>query len=394
MNSSDFFSILTMAILGLFSVVFLIVYLYDHNQRFAGWCSAAYTVALIAFLTDLKRTAFTPIAADFLSNGLMWLVGVCLFLAYHARLNSKPPLQSIGTLFVSAILVQSWFSYIHNDLILRSLSANLFGGFILIASLPLLWRHITNAINRAIFWFMALLSANYLIRPFLVYFIMDAQHTHETYVGSSAAMALHMTLAVFSLAGAVILLVAMGHDIIMRLHQKVVIDPLTRVMNRRGYEELLEDKMNGPQARQAGRAVMMIDVDSFKKINDHYGHQAGDEVLKRIAQAAYAIVEHHGILARVGGEEFAVILSQTSSALMHEIAEHLRLAFGLLVHPELPAGEMVTASFGLASTQQDETLKRALRRADIALYVAKDRGRNRVVDSADLVGDLPLENVA
>ncbi len=394
MNSSDFFSILTMVILGLFTAVFFGLYLYDRKQKFPIWVSSAYAFALVAFTIDLNRVQFTSITADYIANSFMWLTGILLLMAFCARLNRPKPWRSVGALVVAAYAVQTWYSFGQDEIIGRSIWANIFAGLLLGLALPILWKGSRNAIDRAIFWVMAALTLTYFVRPLTVYFVLGEVHTHENYSTSVEALALHMTIALAGLAGAATMMIAAGYDIILRAQQAIIIDPLTRVMNRRGYEDLLEGNFDSSFDNLVGRAVMMFDIDSFKQVNDNYGHQAGDEVLKRIAAAAQGIVEHHGKLARVGGEEFAVILSGSSSAVAREIAEHLRLAFGLLVHPELPEGASVTASFGLARTQNHETLKRAMRRADMALFMAKERGRNCIVDGEDVSMKLPLEEVA
>ncbi len=394
MNSSDFFSILTMVILMLFSGVFLGLYLYDRKHHFPAWVSAAYAAALLAYLTDINRTIFSSITADYISNTFFWMTAICIVMAVCTRLRRPVPVLPIAIALLAGLAAQSWFSFVDDDLIMRSMVANMFSAFVLMAVLPTLWQSATIAIDRAIFWVTCVLVGSYLLRPIIIFMVMGETHTHESYTGSTEALAQQMTIAVASLAGAVTLLIAAGYDIVVRTQQMNVIDPLTGVLNRRGYEEMLEETGANADEQLVGRAVMMFDVDAFKQVNDNYGHHTGDAVLARMAATAKAVIEHHGQVARVGGEEFAVILNGTSSAVAHEITEHLRLAFGLLVHPELPPGASITASFGIAHTQDGETLKRTLRRADMALYAAKDRGRNRIVDSANLRREVPVENVA
>ena len=394
MNSIDFFSILTVVILGLFTAVFFGLYLYDRKQKFPIWVAAAYASALVAFLIDLNRTEFTSVTADYLANSFMWPTGIFLLMGFSARLKRPKPWRLIGGILFAAYAVQTWYSFVQPDIIMRSVWANVFAGLILAVALPVLWNGGRNVIDKALFWVMAALTLSYFVRPFVVYFMMGATHTHENYANSIEALAQHMTIALASLSGAVAMMIAAGFDIIRRAERAIIIDPLTGVMNRRGYEALLEEKMAGTAAQLEGRSVMMFDIDCFKQVNDKHGHHAGDEVLRRMAETAHSLVEHHGHIARVGGEEFAILVHKVSAHLAPEIAEHLRLAFALLVHPELPDGTTVTASFGLARTQKDETLIRALRRADMALYIAKDRGRNCIVDSAEVAIKPTLEIVA
>ena len=377
MNSGDFFSILTMVILALFAAVFGILYLYDRTQRFTAWVSASYAAGLIAFTVDSFRTNFPVILGDLVMNTATWSVGLCLLIAYATRLDERPPLRAMALILTAAYAVQSWYSLADPDMTMRAIAANVSCAAILLAAMPILWRARSTPANQAIFWIMTVLTASFIVRPIITFGILSERFTPASYGQSVDTLAFHMTFAVVSLSGAVALLIAAGSDTIARMQRESVVDPLTGVLNRRGYENALE---NGTERGTGIHAVMMFDIDRFKDVNDSFGHQTGDEILKRIAKIASGIVEHHGEIARVGGEEFAVVLSAPSSPVAKEIAEHLRLAFGLFVHPELPPGASVTASFGLAHAQPGESLKRAMRRADVALYAAKDKGRNCVVE--------------
>ena len=380
MNGGNFFSILTMVILALFAVVFGVLYFYDRKQRFTGWVSSAYFAGMAAFVIDINRALLPPVPAELAGNTFNWAVGIFLMLAFAARLNKPAPVRVTGCLLIAAYACQLWYSFAEPDITMRAITANISCTVILAAILPMLWRANTTAINRAIFWIVTLLALSYAVRPVVTFGILNERFTEYDYDQSFQAMGMHMAYALSALTGAVAMLIAAGSDIIVRMQRESVVDPLTGVLNRRGYEGLLDGGTGRTDTDIVGRAVMMFDIDHFKQVNDCFGHHVGDEILMRIAKTASGITRHHGEIARVGGEEFAVILSGPSSAVAREIAEHLRLAFGLLVHPELPDGATVTASFGLAYTKDGESVKRALRRADIALYAAKDSGRNCMVE--------------
>ncbi|PYF83992.1 diguanylate cyclase (GGDEF)-like protein [Marinomonas alcarazii] len=154
-------------------------------------------------------------------------------------------------------------------------------------------------------------------------------------------------------------------------------DPLTHSYNRLALDEALLGEYNVAKQTQQTFAVIMADVDYFKKVNDVYGHTVGDTVLKNMAVLFASLVGDKGMVARFGGEEFTVLLPKFSVEEARVIAESLRAA---LEKEEMSDGLFVTASFGVAIYKEDDSLyEQVLNRADAALYDAKEQGRNRVV---------------
>jgi diguanylate cyclase (GGDEF)-like protein len=160
-------------------------------------------------------------------------------------------------------------------------------------------------------------------------------------------------------------------------------DSLTRTKNRRVFDEHLSYLWQLAVDRRQAMAIVLIDIDHFKAYNDCYGHQAGDQTLRRVAQALRSFVDQpEDILARYGGEEFAVILYDADVGKAREVADRMRRAVAELniEHLGSGAGGRVTISLGVAAVVPD--LNRspcgALQLADEALYEAKVRGRNRL----------------
>jgi diguanylate cyclase (GGDEF)-like protein/PAS domain S-box-containing protein len=170
---------------------------------------------------------------------------------------------------------------------------------------------------------------------------------------------------------------------LMDLFQKQAeTDELTGVPNRREFLEIMENILRSGE----GVSVLMLDVDSFKKVNDTYGHDAGDEVLQYLARAASAAVANVGVFARWGGDEFMAALPKTSLEAARGIAERLRatIANQDFKH-DWPHGKSIpfTVSIGAATrTPEDCDLDSFVKRADQALYRAKATGGNRVETAA------------
>lgn len=172
------------------------------------------------------------------------------------------------------------------------------------------------------------------------------------------------------------------------LHRLARFDILTDVSNRRHFDEFIEHVWS--RARHDGTevALMMVDVDHFKAYNDHYGHPAGDACLRDVAGALTRHLRRPGdLVARVGGEEFAVVLPQANVMQAQATAERLRAGVALLDCPHLASPEVerrVTVSVGvacLAAAEPGASLASLMAAADAALYEAKARGRNQVVVS-------------
>ncbi|MDJ0947814.1 MAG: PleD family two-component system response regulator [Alphaproteobacteria bacterium] len=161
-----------------------------------------------------------------------------------------------------------------------------------------------------------------------------------------------------------------------------VTDPLTGVYNRRYFDVHVEGQQSRAASLGKPLALLMIDIDRFKQINDSHGHAAGDEVLAEIANRIVRHVRNFDMVARLGGEEFVVVMPETDEKAAHGVAERLREAFANRpVKTSGPAGEIsVTASIGVAVSEDGSgRAQHLLARADGAMYEAKRRGRNRVV---------------
>ncbi len=159
-----------------------------------------------------------------------------------------------------------------------------------------------------------------------------------------------------------------------------LIDPLTQVWNRRGFSSLMSRELAKAARERAPAALVMIDIDHFKKINDDWGHPVGDQALVLLVQVLRQQLRSYDVLARLGGEEFGVILSGGDRESVGRIAEKLRAA--VEAGAVLPNGARFTISLGTAWSDGTEAgLDEAalVARADKALYAAKAGGRNRVV---------------
>ncbi|MBI3148547.1 MAG: GGDEF domain-containing protein [Betaproteobacteria bacterium] len=158
-------------------------------------------------------------------------------------------------------------------------------------------------------------------------------------------------------------------------------DVLTGIGNRRELEERLPPEIERAERLGKPLALIMADLDWFKKVNDRYGHSVGDGALRVFAEVLRTDVRPYDLVARYGGEEFVVLLPETALAAAAEIAERMRLKLRVAAVPGLP--ERLSASFGVCERLARESGEHLLVRADAALYMAKHAGRDRVMAATD-----------
>lgn len=159
-------------------------------------------------------------------------------------------------------------------------------------------------------------------------------------------------------------------------------DALTTLVNRRGFDNAIELEFDKAKRDKSPLTLLMIDVDHFKKYNDNYGHQAGDECLKAIAKhLAKALFRERDIVARFGGEEFAVILPDTTRENALIIANRIIDSFAdaKILHEYSSVSNQVTVSGGIMQFSDHPTCKSLIEQADKRLYEAKQKGRNQFV---------------
>ncbi len=155
-------------------------------------------------------------------------------------------------------------------------------------------------------------------------------------------------------------------------------DYLTGVMNRRMFNEISERYFQTAQKNELHLTLLLLDLDHFKKVNDTYGHQAGDQLLKRFVETLERILNKSDIFARIGGEEFAILLSQINSNDAYVLAERIRKEIENDFITFEGQDIFVTTSIGISENRETDTaFENIFSRADMALYQAKSEGRNK-----------------
>lgn len=292
--------------------------------------------------------------------------------------------QRLGLLLDLAILAAItgglwYFAFVAPNLLARVYLQNFgYGIILLIAALHLTSLMNRRLIDRILFWTLFVFALHFFPRTILTIGV-EAPTTAPAFAASLFWHTLHLSLAVLGTALAAALLAAALSDVIDDLRHERDIDGLTGVLNRRAFEARAEAIL--AQAWRSPCALIACDLDRFKQINDRHGHAAGDHVLTTFGELLRRTARTADVVARLGGEEFAVLLPGASDNGAHLVAERLRDSLAAAPFPFLPGLEHVTASFGVAQHRPGETFEALLARADSALYQAKAGGRNRTVNA-------------
>jgi diguanylate cyclase len=174
------------------------------------------------------------------------------------------------------------------------------------------------------------------------------------------------------------------------VRREAMLDPLTKICNRKSFDENLLKALGDARQGDAPLSLMLLDIDHFKRFNDTWGHQTGDQVLRLVAMTLKSNIKGQDTAARYGGEEFAAILPETDLSGALVVADNIRKAVQakeLLKRSTNEKLGRITASFGVAVYRPGDTASSLIERADRCLYAAKHAGRNRVISETELKDD-------
>lgn len=183
-------------------------------------------------------------------------------------------------------------------------------------------------------------------------------------------------------------------NLVKELEYQARVDILTNIWNRRTLQERLEEELIRAKKYRGKMSLILLDIDYFKKINDTFGHPAGDFVLKKIAEILRNNLRKNDFIGRWGGEEFIVVCAETDESIVWKVSEKLRKS---VENFDFNLGIPLTISLGTATFDNIETLDEILKRADINMYKAKEKGRNKThpdmcnnIDKEETVDNLEI----
>ena len=369
-------TILVMALLGL---LLILVWLQNRGMRALAWWGAAYLVGGMSVWLLGSHGSLSDLLSIDLANALLFVA--CGLTWSGARLfdgrGIKPVAMLIGTfMWVGACQIPSFMASLDARVILSSV---IISGYTMVIAFEF-WRGRAEPLGSR--WpAIVVLGAHsmlFLLRvPFALASSLDASTAPLWNNGWFAIIALESLL--YAIAFAVIV-VAMAKERMELKHKKSALsDPLTGIANRRAFFDEAVARLDPAHKDPRPLAVLLFDLDRFKRINDRFGHAIGDKVLRLFTEKAQANLRPADLVGRLGGEEFAAIMSGVELSTAFMLAEQVRIAFAAAARVVDGHRVSATVSAGIALLAASEAdIDSLLARADQALYVAKARGRDRV----------------
>ncbi|PYE89290.1 GGDEF domain-containing protein [Phyllobacterium leguminum] len=373
-------AIFALAFVGIWGACRII--LTEHRYNFL----LAYGASFLAFsLAMLVQFAHMPDDAGYnaIISGSLY-IGACLLLVKGilGRSNRTLPAAFYAGVFFAILVPLSYFYYIDRNLIARIylLNFGMGGIFLFLAARANFLRHGTVT-DRILFWLVVALGLQFFVSiPLTIGSVTAIQHlppverlreltTTSFWIWSKGSV---------TLLGATIglgLITISGADIITALRGERDTDPLTGALNRRGLDTHLPQLL--ARNNRAAVSVIVCDLDYFKSINDTYGHAVGDAVLTHFTQILKKSIRSTDLVARIGGEEFVLVLAGMTVENAYLFAERIRKAVQSQHFEKVAPTQIITCSFGITGFRKHDDLWAAVKRADGILYAAKKAGRNR-----------------
>lgn len=364
-----------------FSAVFAVVSIYSRWRSVALLFSAGLFIASLTMLSELgvaydenpapwAMAAYGTVLAGLVL--LHWGVSVLYDRPFPKWFAIGTFLSGMAAYLIVVDLPRSWWGYgfvYQGPYALVTLSA----------AINVFLSARRTAMDRALAIVLVVSGGHFLVKATLAA-VMGPGSTASAYVSTNYAVVSQSITAVLIVAVGLMLLAVLTLDIMAVERGRAERDSLSGLANRRGFEKAVKQAINRPGKCQ--HAVIMCDLDHFKAINDTYGHHVGDVVIENFGALLRSSAPQGAILGRIGGEEFAVFLPNTTVEVAVLFAQALRAGTTTISVASLPA-LTVTGSFGVADLAAPDQSEQMFRQADMALYKAKHSGRNRVCQAGE-----------
>ncbi|QOQ83791.1 GGDEF domain-containing protein [Comamonas thiooxydans] len=391
-TSNDYIYVLMPSLSMLFLAGLLgVCWMIQRQQRFLLWLCAAYllTALSLSIRSVLKFENFNHYV---MLVGTLFLVGAwCMAKSFADRRKVFMPSVLTASLCAASMASLYYFVWIEPSLVGRLQAFSI--GVALVLLMPvsevLKRGHSSDWLDQSLLWTYVSYAVFTMMRPTLVTSLgavglSDAMQANSTYWVTTL-----MSILFFALLFTVLICTVTIRETVAQLRTERDIDILTQILNRRAFHELAQRRL--ADQRLYPMAILAGDIDHFKRINDHWGHEKGDEVLQRVSKTMQHNVRNQDLLARFGGEEFVMLLTRIDLQGAEQVAKRIGLELRH-DHEGLFHGSALTLSFGITSIANKDQLEGALKEADQLLYRAKHAGRDRVHVKGRVYPDISFEN--
>lgn len=363
-----------------FAATFVMLWRIGSMKRHILGYGIAFALSAIGFLI----THFLPADAIYLfhTTQIFYSLGsVILIASVCERAGQRLHLGSMASVYILSAIMMAVTINFSNDVASRLVIVNMgYGVMFAMGVATLLTARRRGVIDIAIIGVMALQATDFLIRPSLT-LLFEQSIPAEVYRDSIYYSLIGLILGVKGLMVATVLIAATIAEWTNVLRANGDLDALTGLHNRGSFEQSMIALL--PRAQNEGRSLSLVvaDIDHFKQVNDIWGHQAGDQAIADFGNLIKNKVRTCDVAGRIGGEEFCIAVWNCDNEPAYRLAERIRHAFAAHKHIVINDDIRLTASFGVATAQAGETYKQLFARADKALYDAKSKGRDRVVNA-------------
>lgn len=376
MHAATFALIMNIALAGLFVASYLTIALLNPSERAPLWFAACYAVGM---LTPVGHLGVAYSAWPFLSGVLVFFSfagALQLMVPALAVFYRRPaPWRLVAALVLATFASAAFLVAFPHDTLVYTLAyqtpftlASAASAFIVLRDSP---RRANDLVLAALF---ALTGAHFPLKGVLAASLGTGADI-TGYISSTYALVSQVSTGILLVATGLALLINAVLVVLRETRRAAETDPLSGVLNRRGFEEhaarAFAPRWRGVQPA----ALLLLDIDHFKRINDTFGHAGGDRAIGWFGSMLADVVPKSAVVGRLGGEEFGVLLERTARETARLQAEAIRQATRSHAAPDVPA---ITVSIGVTDVRAGDVLHMALERADAALYAAKREGRNRV----------------
>lgn len=375
MSGAGFLLAVNFLIAQCFFMFFLAVSTRSRNRVAARWFAGSFAVASLSAIFEFLIATVPPVRlwallafAAMLAGMFMLRIGIGHL--YSLKTN-RPALVAVYLCFVA---LGAFIYDLPRGTLQHALSYQAPFAVALGMSAWAVWQaRVKTFVDRALIVLLVLTSLHFILKGFAAVYA-GAGTTAKDYLSSPFALVSQSMGAVLIVAVGLMLLCVLVLEIVAEEKVNAEVDALSGVFNRRGFD----NGVNALMALQGPHSIVICDLDRFKLVNDTYGHQGGDAVIRAFGEMLKAAAPEGALVARIGGEEFVLFLPRTGREAALLFAHALRATRAVSPVPGLPSAVRVTASFGVAEVRRSEPLRFAMRRADDALYAAKNAGRDCV----------------
>lgn len=374
MNYYNVIGLLNTSMAAIFCIALLTIWRNNRALKYIGVLGLSYGIRSLCFGIFYFAFSLENPVLRYSANIFLLFAIMLLSIGLSNRRLRQPRYGALLAIAAITLGPLYYYQFIEPNLLARVIILN--SGLALL-SFVMLW-DVARAprrspVEQVLLGLLLVSCAGYLLRPlFLIASGASGERFEDSYwlvVSISDALICAMT--------AVGVLAVIASDVMDEIKTDALIDTLSGLFNRRGFEPRA---LRALAERTAGNppAMILTDLDHFKSINDLFGHSGGDLIIRRFSEVLKQKAPGDAIMARLGGEEFAILLPSNASASAYQLAEEIRTAFKQIAFDTVAGEAHPTASFGVAIAREDEGLPSLIERADHALYRAKGNGRDRV----------------